>query len=87
MWASLMDFRNVLGPRHFWSAVVRLTILVTVGLAVLFIATSAVIVLLPLTLAVSLALHLYVRRALRQAARRTRHGLVIEGEYVILERG
>jgi hypothetical protein len=55
-------------------------------MAVLFVATSAIILLLPLAMVAGLALHLYVRHALRQAARRTPDGLVIKGEYVILER-
>jgi hypothetical protein len=86
MWASLGDLRDVLGSRRFWSAAARLTVLVSVGVTVLLLALSAMILLLPLALAVGLALHLYVRRALRQAARRRRDGLVIEGEYVVLER-
>jgi hypothetical protein len=86
MWASLRSLRDVLGSRRFWSATARLTILVSIGVAVLLVAMSAMIVLLPLALVGGLALHLYVRRALRQAARRTRPGVVIEGEYVVLER-
>jgi hypothetical protein len=86
MWASLKDLRDVLGSRRFWSATARLAILVSVGVAVLFVVMSAMILLLPLALIAGLALHLYVRRALRQAARRPRDGLVIEGEYVVLER-
>ena len=87
MWASIRDLRDILGAHRFWSAIVRLTILVFVGVIVLLVAMSAMILLLPLALAVGLALHLYVRRALRQAApRRPRRGLVIEGEYVVLER-
>ena len=86
MWASLGDLRDVLGSRRFWSATVRLIILVSVGVTVLFLAMSAMILLLPLALVAGLALHLYVRRALRQAARRRHNGLVLEGEYVVLER-
>jgi membrane protein implicated in regulation of membrane protease activity len=86
MWASLKDLRDVLGAHRFWSAVARLTIFVSVAVVVLFVAMSAMILLLPLALVVGLALHLYVRRALRQAARRPRRGLVIEGEYAVLER-
>jgi hypothetical protein len=86
MWASLRDLGDVLGSRRFWTATARLTILFSVGVAVLFVAMSAMILLLPLALVAGLALHLYVRRALRQAARRPRDGLVIEGEYVVLER-
>jgi hypothetical protein len=86
MWALLRDLRVVLGSSRFWSSTVRLTILVSVGMAVLFVTMSAMILLLPLALVAGLALHLYVRRALRQAARRTRDGLIIEGEYAVLER-
>ncbi|WP_201864764.1 hypothetical protein [Microvirga soli] len=86
MWAVLRDLRVVLGSSRFWSSTVRLTILVSVGMAVLFVTMSAMILLLPLALVAGLALHLYVRRALRQAARRTRDGLIIEGEYAVLER-
>lgn len=86
MSASLRDLKDILGTPRFWSATVRLAILVLVGVTVLLFAMSAMIVLLPLALVAGLALHLYVRRALRQAARPTRHGLVIEGEYVVLER-
>ena len=84
MWALLGDLREVLGSHRFWSATARLAILASVGVAVLFVAMSAMILLLPLALAAGLALHLYVRRAMRQAAQRPRHGLVIEGEYVVL---
>ena len=86
MWASLRDLMDVLGSRRFWSAVAKLTVLVSVGLTVLLVAMSAMIVLLPLALVMGLALHLYVRRAMRQAARRPRHNPVIDGEYVVLER-
>jgi hypothetical protein len=86
MWTSLRDLRDVLGSRRFWTAAIRLAILVSVGMTVLLVAMSAMILLLPLALIAGLALHLYVRRALRQAARRPRDGLVIEGEYVVLER-
>jgi hypothetical protein len=86
MWASLRDLRDVLGSRRFWTAAIRLAILVSVGVTVLLVAMSAMILLLPLALVVGLALHLYVRHALRRAARRTRDGLVIDGEYVMLER-
>lgn len=86
MWASFRDLKDFLGAHRFWSAIARLTILVSVGVVVLFVAMSAMILLLPLALVVGLALHLYVRRALRQAARRPRRGLVIEGEYVVVER-
>ncbi|MBM1170065.1 hypothetical protein [Microvirga arabica] len=86
MWASFRDLRDVLGAHRFWSAVARLTILGAVGVVVLFVAMSAMILLLPLALVVGLALHLYVRRVLRQAARQPRRGLVIEGEYVVLVR-
>lgn len=87
MWALLIDLKDVLGSRRFWSATIRLIILVSVGVTVLFAAMSAMILLLPLALVMGLALHLYVRRALRQAARRPRHNPVIDGEYVVLERG
>jgi hypothetical protein len=86
MWALLWDLKNVLGSRRFWSSTIRLTLLVSIGVAVIFVAISAMILLLPLAVVAGLALHLYVRRALRQAARRPRDGLVIEGEYVVLER-
>jgi hypothetical protein len=86
MWALLGDLRVVLESRRFWSATARLAILVSAGVAVLFVAMSAMILLLPLALVAGLALHLYVRRALRQATRRPRDGLVIGGEYVVLER-
>ena len=86
MWALLRDLRDVLGSRRFWNATARLTVLVSVGVAVLFATMSAMILLLPLALVAGLALHLYVRRALRHAARSPRDGLIIEGEYVVLER-
>jgi hypothetical protein len=85
MWASPRDLREVLGSRRFWSAAVRMTILVSVGVSVLLVAMSAMILLLPLALVAGLALHLHVRRRLRQASRGTRDGLVLEGEYVVLE--
>jgi membrane protein implicated in regulation of membrane protease activity len=85
MWALLRDLRDVLGSRHFWSGTASLAVLVAVGVAVLFVTMSAMILLLPLALVAVLALHLYVRRALRQAARRPRDGLVIDGEYIVLE--
>ncbi len=86
MWDSLRDLRDVLGSRRFWPAAIRLAILVSVGVTVLLVAMSAMILLLPVALVVGLALHLYVRHALRRATRRTRDGLVIDGEYVVLER-
>ncbi len=85
MWALLGDLKNVVGSRRFWSGTVRLTILVSAGLAVLLVAMSAMILLFPLALAAGFALHLYVRRALRQTSRHPRNDVVIEGEYVILE--
>jgi hypothetical protein len=86
MWALFSDLRDVLGSRRFWSGTARLAVMVSAGVAVLFVAMSAMILLLPLALVAGLALHLYVRRALRQAVRRPRDGLVIEGEYVVLDR-
>ncbi len=86
MWASFRNLRGVLGAHRFWSAIARLTIFVSVGVVVLFVAMSSMILLLPLALVVGFALHLHVRRALRQAARHPRRGLVIEGEYVVVER-
>jgi len=85
MRALLGDLKNVMGSRRFWHATVRLAIVVSVGSAVLFVAMSALILLLPFALVAGLALHLYVRRALRQTSRHPRHDLVIEGEYVILD--
>jgi hypothetical protein len=58
-------------------------VLLAFGLAVLLIAFTVLIVLLPLAAAAGLALHLYLRRRLRRA-RRPDDG-VIEGEYTVLD--
>lgn len=86
MGTRLGNVRNVLGTRCFWHASVRLAFSVSAGLAVLLVAMSALILVLPLALVVGLTLHLYARRALRQTSRDPRRDLVIEGEYVVVER-
>jgi hypothetical protein len=84
MWTTLDDFRQVMGSRQFWSSTIRLAVLLAFGLALLLIAFTALIVLLPLAAAAGLALHLYLRRRLRRARTVAAHG-VIEGEYSVLD--
>jgi hypothetical protein len=94
MWTALGDFGKVMGSQQFWGATIRLAILVAFGLAVLLIAFTTFVVILPLALAGGLALHLYLRRKLRQARQhyaRQPHAqqadnLVIEGEYTVVDR-
>jgi Flp pilus assembly protein TadB len=94
MWTALGDLGKVMGSQQFWSATIRLAILVAFGLAVLLIAFTTFVVILPLALAGGLALHLYLRRKLRQARQqyarqhypRPADNLVIEGEYTVVDR-
>jgi hypothetical protein len=85
MWTAFGDLRQILSSRRFWGSTIRLAILISVGLAILLIAFTTLLVLLPLALAGGLALHLYIRRKLRQE-RRQSSGLVIDGEYTVIDR-
>jgi hypothetical protein len=64
---------------------VRLAVLIMAGAALLAIVLIGVIFILPLMLFSGVALHLYLRRRLRQARRRSWDG-VIDAEYTIVER-
>lgn len=89
MWTTFGDLGQALASRGFWFSAVRFAVLASIGLAVAFVAFTALIVVLPLVLAAGLALHLYIRRKLRQAAAqrppRPRDG-AIEVEYTVIDR-
>ena len=93
MGTTFDDLRNVLGSPRSWGAALRAAVALALGIAILFVAFTAFIVVLPLMLAGGLALHLYVRRKLRaarNAAPRHPHApgrpVIIEGEYTVVEK-
>ena len=74
------------GAGRFWRSMIRLSVLVAAGLALLTITLIGLFVVLPLVLVGSIALYLYVRRRLRQfqAGQRPRDG-VIDAEYTVID--
>ncbi len=75
------------GPR-FWAIAARAAILIVSLVIVAVVAFTALVVVIPLALVGGLALHFYIRRKLRQAARRRTPsaGLVIEGDYIVVDK-
>jgi hypothetical protein len=94
MWTAIGDARRAAVSAPLWAGVLRLALALSIGIALLVVAFTAFVVVLPLLLAGGLALHFYLRRRLRQAARQaqrpSRRGpgetTVIEGEYTVIER-
>lgn len=89
MWTMLGDLRS----QRFWGLTFRLALLISLGLAVLLVAFTAMFILLPIALIGGLGTHLYLRRKVRQAqARHTAQrqpsssDLVIDAEYTVVER-
>jgi hypothetical protein len=80
---------NRIGERpRFWAIAAQAAILIVSGVIVALVAFTALVVVIPLALVGGLALHFYIRRKLRQAAQRRppSEDLVIEGEYVVVDR-
>ena len=67
------------------ATVIRLTVLIAAGVALLAVMLIGFFVLLPLLLAGGIASYFYLRRRLRQAQHRSRDG-VIDAEYTVIER-
>jgi hypothetical protein len=93
MWSAFGDMRQNVGLQGFWASAIRLAVGISLGLALLFVAFTAFVFVLPLVLAGGLALHFYLRRKLRQAREEARRhaphaatATVIEGEYTVIER-
>jgi membrane protein implicated in regulation of membrane protease activity len=87
MGTTFRDLIQVMSSRRFWRASIGLAVLTAFGLAILLVAFTALLVLLPIALLGGLALHIYVRRRLRQAGPKDRRSdAVIEGEYTVIDR-
>ena len=67
------------------ATVIRLTVLIAAGVALLAVMLIGFFVLLPLVLAGGIASYFYLRRRLRQAQHRSRDG-VIDAEYTVIDR-
>jgi len=85
MWASLRELKAILGARRFWTAILKLTLVASLGLAIIVAAMTAMVLLLPFVLIAALVVYLRIRSALRRAARHRRHDGIIDGEYTVVE--
>jgi hypothetical protein len=87
MWITLRDLAQVMRSRRFWETTIRLAVLISFGLAILLVAFTALLALLPIALVGGRVLHLYVQRRLRQARRQyPPPDRVIDGEYTVVDR-
>jgi Flp pilus assembly protein TadB len=75
---------NRAGAGWLWSAMLRLSVLITAALALLAVTLVGLFVVLPLMIAGSIALSFFLRRRLRRAQRRPMDG-VIDADYTVIE--
>jgi Flp pilus assembly protein TadB len=83
--STIADLILMIRSRYFWHAMARFAMLLAAALAMLAIAFTALIVVLPLALIGGIGLHFYLRRRLRRRSWGS-SGQVIETEYTVIDR-
>lgn len=86
MSATVTDVLRIISSGYFWRSTARLAILISVALAILALAFTTLIVVLPLALVGGIALHFYLRRKFRRPSQHFSQR-IIEAEYTVVEHG